>query len=283
MAFRDFLPSADHLKPDMERTVRLAVTGLTRAGKTVFISSLIRNLLSADQHPANLPLLKVVRDGRFVTARLDHNAAVHAPLFPYEDCMRALCATAPAWPQPTTDISQIRIKIAFKPAPDTLTGRAGGLWLIGRAVPKHLILNVDVIDYPGEWLLDLPLETKTFAQWSDDMLALCAHQPRAALAREWLAYVGSRDERGPADEEFLANAARLYTAFLETCRAEPHCLKLLQPGHFLRPGQYRGSPLLRFCPLPAKSKRAAPRGSRPATCAASGAPRAWRRRTQKQA
>ena len=28
------------------------------------------------------------------------------------------------------------------------------------------LLNLDIVDYPGEWLLDLPLLGKTFAEWS---------------------------------------------------------------------------------------------------------------------
>ena len=51
-------------------TVSLAVTGLSRAGKTVFITSLVHNLLSALHQPHRMPLLKVVGDGRLVAARL---------------------------------------------------------------------------------------------------------------------------------------------------------------------------------------------------------------------
>ncbi|TMJ29555.1 MAG: YcjX family protein [Alphaproteobacteria bacterium] len=41
-------------------TVWLAVTGLSRSGKTVFITSLIHNLLSALQSPGRMPLLEMV-------------------------------------------------------------------------------------------------------------------------------------------------------------------------------------------------------------------------------
>ena len=50
--------------------VSLAVTGLSRAGKTVFITSLVHNLLSALHQPYRMPFLKVVGDGRLVAARL---------------------------------------------------------------------------------------------------------------------------------------------------------------------------------------------------------------------
>ena len=37
-------------------------------------------------------------------------------------------------------------------------------------------LTLEIIDYPGEWLLDLPLLEQSFAQFSRDALAL-AEQP----------------------------------------------------------------------------------------------------------
>ena len=40
--------------------INLAVTGLSRAGKTVFITSLIHNVLSALHQPHRMPLLKAV-------------------------------------------------------------------------------------------------------------------------------------------------------------------------------------------------------------------------------
>ena len=43
-------------------------------------------------------------------------------------------------------------------------------------------LTLDIVDYPGEWLLDLPLLNKSYAQWSSESLALSREQPRAQLA-----------------------------------------------------------------------------------------------------
>jgi len=44
-------------------TVNLAVTGLSRSGKTVFITSLVHNLLSAAHNPNRMPLLSVAGNG----------------------------------------------------------------------------------------------------------------------------------------------------------------------------------------------------------------------------
>src|SRR3546814_14077034 len=60
----------------LDRTVRLAVTGLSGAGKTVFVTSVIHNLLSAAHAPAILPLLGVKGSGRLGAGRLASGPAL---------------------------------------------------------------------------------------------------------------------------------------------------------------------------------------------------------------
>ena len=64
-------------------TVWLAVTGLSRSGKTVFITSLIHNLLSALHNPNRMPLLNVVGERRLLAAHLEGPRANRLPQFPY--------------------------------------------------------------------------------------------------------------------------------------------------------------------------------------------------------
>ena len=97
-------------------TVNLAVTGLSRAGKTVFITSLVHNVLSALHQPHRMPLLKVVGDGRLVAARLATAKTGRLPRFPYERNIEHMAASPADWPAPTTDISDIEIDIRFIPA-----------------------------------------------------------------------------------------------------------------------------------------------------------------------
>ena len=61
-------------------TVRLGVTGLSRAGKTVFITALVHNLV----HGGRLPLFNVYRDGRLVEAKLEPQPDDDVPRFDYE-------------------------------------------------------------------------------------------------------------------------------------------------------------------------------------------------------
>ena len=69
--------------------------GLSRSGKTVFITSLIHNLLSAVHNPNRMPLLGVVGDGRLMGARLESAGAGRLPRFRYQENIEAMAAGAP--------------------------------------------------------------------------------------------------------------------------------------------------------------------------------------------
>ena len=43
-------------------------------------------------------------------------------------------------------------------------------------------LTLDIVDYPGEWLLDLPLLGKSYEQWSAESLAQAPARRAAGLA-----------------------------------------------------------------------------------------------------
>ena len=79
-------------------TVSLAVTGLSRAGKTVFITSLVHNLLSALHQPYRMPFLKVAGDGRLAGARLAGDKTDGLPRFPYRRNIESMAASPPNWP-----------------------------------------------------------------------------------------------------------------------------------------------------------------------------------------
>ena len=41
-------------------------------------------------------------------------------------------------------------------------------------------VHLDIIDYPGEWLLDLALMDKTYADWAEETLTRIAARPAVA-------------------------------------------------------------------------------------------------------
>lgn len=215
--------------------VRLGVTGLRRAGKTVFVTSLLDNLLKAGR----LPFLDVVAQGRFVAARLRPQPDPAIPRFDYEGHLATLTGADPAWPKPTAAVSEIRIDLRFRPG-GLLRQRLGGI----------ADLTLDIVDYPGEWLLDLPLLDQDFVRWSRATLELAVTGPRRELSRPWRDALASVDPAADADEATARRLAGLYTEYLKSCRSSEVGLSLLQPGRFLEPGEMAGAPVLTFCPLP---------------------------------
>ncbi|MCX5481488.1 YcjX family protein [Kaistia geumhonensis] len=214
-------------------TVRLGVTGLARAGKTVFITALVHNLV----HGGRLPVFRSYSTGRVTGARLEPQPDDAVPRFDYEDHVRALVEER-IWPESTRRISELRLVIAYESA-SFLRQRFGSG-----------TLTLDIVDYPGEWLLDLPLLAKDYAAWSSEAVALARRPGRPAAAAAFLARAGSVDPKGPEDEALARELAALFTAYLRACRADEHALSTLPPGRFLMPGDLDGSPALTFCPLP---------------------------------
>ena len=211
--------------------LRLGVTGLSRAGKTVFITALIQNLLKS----ARLPVFRVMAEGRLTRACLQPQPDDEVPRFAYEDHLKALGGDDRHWPQSTRQISELRLTLEFE--------RTEG-WFKG---PSSL--TIDIVDYPGEWLLDLPLLTKTYAQWCRETLEASSAANRAMLAANWRGMTLGLDASAGADEETARQASGLFTAYLKSSRADAYALSTLPPGRFLLPGDMEGSPALTFAPL----------------------------------
>lgn len=220
-----------------DRQLRLAVTGLSRAGKTAFLTSLVYQLRHAGLE-ARLDLFPVAREGRLLGAQRVAQQDLGVPRFPYDQAMSALDDDPPRWPEPTRGISELRLHIRYRPQ------RSGVLAALGS---DSATLTLDLFDYPGEWLLDLPLLEHDFLSWSSRQQATLSPQ-RRAIAKEWLEAVTKLDPAAKADEAELATIAECYAASLRAARKAGFAD--LQPGRFLLPGDLDGAPVLQFFPLP---------------------------------
>jgi predicted YcjX-like family ATPase len=220
-------------------TVRLGVTGLSRAGKTVFITALIHGLTRGGRFPVFEPFAS----GRIAQARLAPQPDDAVPRFDYENHVRTLIEER-RWPNSTVDISELRLVIDYQ--------RQNG---------ADRTLTLDIVDYPGEWLLDLPLLNKSYEQWSHESLGLSRESPRALLAAQWHAHLATLSAEGQEDEQAARMEARLFTDYLRACRDERFAMSLLPPGRFLMPGNLAGSPALTFAPLDLPDDGTAPEGS----------------------
>src|ERR1700761_680925 len=160
-------------------TVRLGVTGLSRAGKTVFITALIHGLTRGGR----FPVFEALASGRIARAELAPQPDDAVPRFDYENHLRTLIDER-RWPNSTVDISELRLVIDYQ--------RHNG---------ADRTLTLDIVDYPGEWLLDLPLLNKTYEQWSAESLALSREGPRKELAAPWHAHLATLQAEARADEQ----------------------------------------------------------------------------------
>ncbi len=218
--------------------IRLGVTGLARSGKTVFLTSLIANLMDRGRMPG----LLAAADGRIQAAYLQPQPDDTVPRFEYEEHLGALTARKPHWPESTRNISELRLSLKVRPS---------GL-LAGIQGPRTV--HLDIIDYPGEWLLDLALMEKSYSEWSQDTLSRLESRPSAET---FLAQARVEDSLQELEETRARSLAQSFTAYLEAARKDGY--SDLTPGRFLLPGEMSGSPVLTFAPLPVQDK--APRKS----------------------
>ncbi|WP_343314158.1 YcjX family protein [Brucella sp. BE17] len=238
---------ADRATALFSPALRLGVTGLSRAGKTVFITALVHNLV----HGGRLPMFEAYKSGRISRAFLEPQPDDAVPRFQYEEHLSALIDDH-IWPDSTRAISQLRLTIEYE------TASAWGRWLSpGR-------ISIDIVDYPGEWLLDLPLLGKTYTEFSAASFALANEPTHKDLAQQWLLEAASVDASRKADELTAQRLAKSFTAYLRAGKADERALSTLPPGRFLMPGDLEGSPALTFAPLP----NIAPDDIRPGTLAA---------------
>lgn len=216
-----------------EPVVRLGVTGLARSGKTVFITSLVANLLDRGRMTG----LVAQSEGRIQAAFLQPQPDDTVPRFDFESHLAALTGPEPHWPDSTRAISELRLSLRVRPS---------GL-LAGLQGPRTV--HLDIVDYPGEWLLDLGLMDKTFAQWSAEILD---RLERRAEGAAYLSLVRETDSAAAIDEPRAKQLAETFTTYLNNARAAGYhdCT----PGRFLLPGDLAGSPVLTFAPLPANSR-----------------------------
>ena len=218
-----------------EPVIRLGVTGLSRAGKTVFITSLVANLLDRGRMPG------LTRAGDVTAAFLQPQPDDTVARFAYEDHLAALTGPTPHWPEGTRTVSELRLSFRVQPS-----GLLGGL-----RGPRTI--HLDIVDYPGEWLLDLGLMDKSYAQWSEGVLGRMSARPGGA---DYLALLAETDASAKLDEPTAKRLAEVFTAHLNAAREAGY--SDCSPGRFLLPGDLAGSPVLTFAPLP---KGEAPRGS----------------------
>ena len=136
------------------------MTGLSRSGKTAFITSLVNQLITEGNN-SKLSFFDPVHSGNFIAAKRVPQKNLTIPRFDYDKAIESLTGDYPTWPEPTHGISELRLAIRYQPKKSLL-----------KYSSDMATLTLDITDYPGEWLLDLPILKQTYEEWSEQTQAL---------------------------------------------------------------------------------------------------------------
>nr|6NZ4_A Chain A, YcjX Stress Protein [Shewanella oneidensis MR-1]6NZ4_B Chain B, YcjX Stress Protein [Shewanella oneidensis MR-1]6NZ6_A Chain A, YcjX Stress Protein [Shewanella oneidensis MR-1]6NZ6_B Chain B, YcjX Stress Protein [Shewanella oneidensis MR-1] len=227
-----------------DRHLRLAVTGLSGAGKTAFITGLVNQLLNSGavstvshSRQNGLPLWQVSREQRLLGVKRAMQPDLEIASFDYQGAMLALTSNPPTWPESTRTISELRLAIKYRPEKGLLAKFADAA-----------TLYLDIVDYPGEWLLDLPMLRQSYIEWCT------TQQQRIAVLKSSPLYAGLETSLNAlnlaamADESELKRLADQYQQLLHGL-VHVQGYYQAQPGRMLLPGEWQGAPLLAFFPL----------------------------------
>jgi len=192
-------------------TIRIGVTGLSRAGKTAFLTSVAAALMAR----------------RFALAPL---GATDVPRFDQARHLASLAADPPAWPERTDAVSVLALTTSLPR---------------GMFPARHV--RLEFLDYPGEWLIDLPLLGQKFADWSAATLRRLEQSEFADITAGFLQFVrGLPPQCGP-DEALAQAGATLYRKMLGQLREAG--MAFLQPGRHLMPAPGPEPPWMAFFPM----------------------------------
>ncbi|WP_231757073.1 YcjX family protein [Microbulbifer elongatus] len=219
----------------LDKRLCIGITGLSGAGKSTLITSLVYQLSHPDR--AQLPGFAPALNGRLIGADLHPAVDSGLPLFEYQRCIEALTANPPRWPESTRDLSALELHLHLQSR------------RFGRKYRQKLILEFR--DYPGEWLMDLPLLRLDFATWCRHQRDLLAGETRRALAPALLARLENLNPEATADPRELDSLWQDYRQFLRDCRGSAR-LSYLQPGRALLDNDEYG-----FFPLTALAHQSA--------------------------
>lgn len=230
----------------MDRRICVGVTGFSGAGKSTLLTSLIYQL----SHPqkAQLPGFAPALTGDLLGAELKPALDSGLPPFDYGGCLNALMSQPPRWPQSTRGVSAMELHIHLR---NHHRFRGTGT--------KTLILELR--DYPGEWLMDLPLLRMDYREWCRHQAHIVNADSRARLAPQLISRLAALCPQAPAQEAQLAVLWEEYRQFLLKCRTQSK-LSYLQPGRaLLEKKDYGLLPLLDLRGLSAEALAAMPDNS----------------------
>lgn len=202
--------------------IKIAITGLSHSGKTVFITSLIDQLLYQDKLKAvtlsNASFKVGIKPPQKNFKRFDYYTLINKLKHEY------------VWPKGTNDISHILLEFESKSRFSFFNNSK---------------FTLELIDYPGEWLLDLTLLELSFEEWSVKTIALLKEIDDIQV-KQYLKTISSIDKntKDPREE------VKIHTEYKELLiYLKKNHYSLLTPGRFIIPSDLINDPILHFAPI----------------------------------
>ena len=220
-----------------DNRICIGVTGLSQSGKSTFITSFINQLRNHGSKNARLGKLSIAINHRIHQVKIHPLEDRELPLFDYDKAIRGLSQNEPRWPDSTTDISGVLIEVVLK----------NGKTLIGKAAFKSIF--IEIRDYPGEWLVDLPMRSMSFYQWSTFIGKQLQSEPRLKIDGNPFSALSAINPFQEYNPDVISKLQQQYCNFLRNCKSNSPSLSLLQPGRFIQPGKNTQSSMLDFVPL----------------------------------
>jgi predicted YcjX-like family ATPase len=149
--------------------------------------------------------------------------------FDYYNKLRGFRLEKPVWPKSTKAVSKTTVQLEFKSKYSIL---------------ENQIINLELIDYRGEWIMDLSMLDLSFQEWSQNIIELSHEEKRVKYSQSWLNLLTTCTDRERLSEEYTEYLKNLYY----------NNFSFIQPGRFIEPSDMKGDPLLEFCPLPSDFK-----------------------------
>lgn len=205
------------------KTKKIAITGLSRSGKTVFITSLIDQLLH--QHK----ITKITKKYKTFKATLKPPKPT-MKRFDYYHFSKNIKSNY-TWPKGTDDITSTLLEFESK----------GNFSFLGNSK-----FRLELIDYPGEWILDIALLGTSYEEWSNNTIEWMKNLDEP-LAKEYLDLLKDLDDTS----EPYKYEIKLHLKYASMLRyLKDNHYSNLTPGRFLMPSDLKDDPILLFAPIP---------------------------------
>ncbi len=203
-------------------TTKIAITGLSRSGKTIFITSLIEQLL----------LQKKITP---ITAKKQaFNVTIKSPTtsikrFDYYS-LKKIIKEYHQWPDGTDDITSTTLEFETK--------------------SRYRFLNnskfrIELIDYPGEWILDIAMLGLSYEQWSEKTINWMKNIDEE-IVTDYLNSIHELSDKSKG-EGIENNIHQQYSKMLSFLKNNHY--SNLAPGRFLMPSDLAHDPILCFAPI----------------------------------